>query len=325
MDVFRSGSALRVHTAAKLNLFLEVIARREDGFHEIETLMTAITIYDTLSILPDARGPIRLTCRWTAGAEARDIHRTSFGETPELASLPEQEHNLVFRAAERLRRRAGVEFGASIRLVKRIPAAAGLGGASSNAAATLVALNRAWQLGWTHSQLAELASELGSDIPFFLDSASQGTGMAICRGRGERVEPLGGMGRLCFVVVRPPEGLSTATVFRQCRPAAHPVSSRPILDALRLGNPRDIGRRLFNRLQSTAEDLSPWVRKTRRVFDQLDCLGHHMSGSGTSYFGICRHARHARRLLRALRAADLGQTFYAETTATSYRLEAIPA
>lgn len=325
MDVSRSDSALRVHTAAKLNLFLEVLAKREDGFHEIETLMTAITLYDTLIVLPSPSGPIELSCRWAAGTEAADIQRTGRGEGSRLATLPRQGENLVVQAAERLRSGAAVGYGARMHLVKRIPAAAGLGGASSDAAATLVALNRAWQLGWSHSQLADLGRALGSDIPFFLESAWRGTGMGICRGRGERVEPLATQGRLHLVIVRPPEGLSTARVYRHCRPATQPVNAAPLLDALRAGNPRDIGRSLFNRLQSTAEELSPWVRKLRLVFNQLDCLGHHMSGSGTSYFGICRHARQARRLLCLLRAADLGEAFYAETTAAPCHLEPIPA
>ena len=127
------------------------------------------------------------------------------------------------------------------------------------------------------------------------------------------------------MLVCPPEGLSTAAVYRRCRPAVSPLSVRPLLEALQTGNPRDIARGLFNRLQTTAEELSPWVRKSRRVFEQLDCLGHRMSGSGTSYFGICRHARQARRMLHVLKAAGLGRVFYAVTADTSYRLESIAA
>ena len=198
-------------------------------------------------------------------------------------------------------------------LVKRIPAEAGLGGASSDAAAALVGLNRFWRLGWDGSRLAAIAAELGSDIPFFLSAATRGAAMAVCRGRGELVEPLPGIPRLDFVLVRPPGGLSTAAVYQQCRPAAVPGSSGALLAALRSGNEALAGKRLFNRLQTTAEKLSPWIERTRRVFAELDCYGHQMSGSGSSYFALCRNARHARRLLAVVRAAGLGQCFRVST------------
>ena len=122
--------------------------------------------------------------------------------------MPEGPDNLVVRAVELVRRRAGVRRGAKLLLVKRIPAAAGLGGGSSDAAAALVAANEGWRLGRSRDELADWAAELGSDVPFFLAG-----GPAICRGRGERVEPVAGLGALDFVVVRPPEGLSTAAVY----------------------------------------------------------------------------------------------------------------
>jgi 4-diphosphocytidyl-2-C-methyl-D-erythritol kinase len=133
--------------------------------------MIAVTIFDTLCFEPADSPDLNLTCRWGYGASARAADG-SFGDVPEGAD------NIVWRAVERVRQRAGVSGGASIELTKRIPAAAGLGGASSDAAAALVAANLGWQLGWSREELASLAAELGSDIPFFL-----GRGAAICRGR----------------------------------------------------------------------------------------------------------------------------------------------
>ena len=221
MNVRRGGFFLELQTPAKLNLFLEVLARRPDGYHEIETLMTAVTIYDSLFFAANQDGRIELSCEWATGLAARATRWRAAGEPAVFDDLPQGDANLVVRALERLRARTGVRQGATVRLVKRIPAAAGLGGASSDAAAALVAANDHWRLGWSLTQLAEFAAELGSDIPFFL-----GGGAAVCRGRGERREAVAGLPRLDVVVVRPPEGLSTPEVYRRGQPAAEPVKKR---------------------------------------------------------------------------------------------------
>ena len=293
MHIGRSAGAIVIQAPAKLNLFFEVLAERTDGYHEIETLMCPIDLYDTLHFQEDPSGRVELRCRRVFGAGGpggRGFHE-----------LPEGPDNLVVRAVELVRRRVGTGRGARLCLVKRIPVASGLGGGSSDAAAALVAVNEGWQLGRSRDELTEWAAELGSDIPFFLAG-----GPAICRGRGERVEPLRGLGALSFVVVRPPAGLSTAAVYGVCRPTAWPHTARPLVDALRRGQWREVGRRLVNRLQPAAEALSPWVKRLEREFSQVDCVGHGMSGSGTSYFGLCRHARHAQRCARRLEARGLG-------------------
>jgi 4-diphosphocytidyl-2-C-methyl-D-erythritol kinase len=192
-------------------------------------------------------------------------------------------------------------------LVKRIAAAAGLGGASSDAAAALVAANLAWGVDWPRGRLSELAAELGSDVPFFLGS----TAAAICRGRGERVEPVGGFGGLHFVVVSPADGLATAPVYQRSGPAARPRSVQPVLQEASRQGPAGLGRMLFNRLQAAASQMSPSISVLCDQFARLDLLGHQMSGSGTSYFGICRHARQARIAAALLSARGLGSVFHA--------------
>jgi 4-diphosphocytidyl-2-C-methyl-D-erythritol kinase len=132
---------------------------------------------------------------------------------------------------------------------------------------------------------------------------------AVCRGRGEQSEPIAGLGTLHFAVVRPPEGLSTAAVYRACRSATEPRGVGPLVAALRCGDLAAIGRLLFNRLESAAARLSPWIDRLRRVFAGMDVVGHGMSGSGTSYFGLCRHARHALRVARQLQAGGAGSVF----------------
>ncbi|MBM4094302.1 MAG: 4-(cytidine 5'-diphospho)-2-C-methyl-D-erythritol kinase, partial [Planctomycetes bacterium] len=189
----------------------------------------------------------------------------------------------------------------------------GLGGASTDAAAALVAANLGWRLGWSRAELAGIAAELGSDIPFFL-----GSGAALCRGRGERIEPVSLPASLPLVVVRPPEGLSTAQVYGRCRPAEDRAQAEPLVAALQRGRLDVAARHMFNRLQAAAEQLTPWVGRLRSAFSRLDCLGHQMSGSGTSYFGICRHARHARRVAARLRSERLGFVAVASVIATRH-------
>ncbi len=312
------GSA-RVDCSAKLNLFLEVLAKRDDGFHEIETLMSAVSLYDSLYFSSNSTGDIQLRCNWASGLEA---HRriSAGGNSDCLGELPRQSDNIVWRAVQCLRSDAGVEAGATMRLVKRIPAMAGLGGASSNAAAALLAANCVWQLDWSPARLAELAAELGSDVPFFLAARSPGSAMAVARGRGERIEGLTGMSKFHFVVVRPPAGLSTPQVYGRCVPAERPASLDRLVGALRVGNPARVGAHLFNRLQSAASELSPWIEKIRAAFGRLDCLGHGMSGSGTSYFGLFRNARHAARHAVRLRSARLGYVFTTRTATVPCRV-----
>jgi len=237
-------------------------------------------------------------------------------DTSVWEAIPAGEDNLLLKSVRRLRALSGVQQGADIALVKRIPAAAGLGGASSDAAAGLVAANIAWRLGWSRQRLAEVAAELGSDVPFFLQG-----GPCMCRGRGERIEGVSGWKPLHLVVVRPPSGLSTAQVYRACRPADQPRSADAILDAVRCGDAASVGRLLFNRLEEAAERLSPWIERLRIAFGRLDCLGHQMSGSGTSFVGICRHADHARRVASRLRAAGWGAVFAARTHDVAFPCE----
>ena len=300
MYVHRSASAVRVFAPAKLNLFFEVLAQRADGFHEIETLMVPVSLGDELEFCQTTDGLISLDCRWAY------LESGSNGSAYER--LPQDERNLAIRAVELLRTRSGSTSGARIRLWKRIPSAAGLGGGSSDAAAALVAANLAWNLRWSRQQLSAVAAEIGSDVPFFLAG-----GAAVCRGRGEQVEPLAVLPRLAVVIVKPPEGLSTPAVYRACRPAEKPHCVKPLVDALVRGESALGGRLLHNQLEPAAAQLSDWPNRLRSEFARLDCLGHQLSGSGTSYFGVCRNSAQARRVAVRLTARNVGHVFLAHT------------
>ena len=177
---------LRLAAPAKLNLSLRVLGRRPDGYHEIETLFERIDLADELTFEPHEA--LALTCTDPA---------LSCGED-----------NLVLRAARALQQESGLTRGARIHLVKHIPIAAGLGGGSSDGAATLLGLNALWDLRWTRARLAELGARVGSDVAFFLTD----TPFAIGRGRGERCEPVAGARALVHVRAVPPERLATADV-----------------------------------------------------------------------------------------------------------------
>jgi 4-diphosphocytidyl-2-C-methyl-D-erythritol kinase len=309
MHVRRADTYIEVLTPAKINLFLEVIGKRPDGYHEIETLMTAVTIYDTLLLFPRGDNTIDLECRWTHGLAAADQARQPLSDAREkrFGVIPEGSQNIVWQALELLRGQAGCKQGATVRLVKRIPAAAGLGGASSDAAAALVAANLGWRLGWPVERLMGLAAQLGSDVPFFLSP-----GVAVCRGRGEQIVRLPPR-RLHTVVVRPPVGLSTPDVYRACRITATPVGAASFSRSLARGDIAAAGRGLVNNLQQPSASLTLWIDRLATEFGRLDVLGHQMSGSGSSYFGLFRHARHAHRAASRLRARNIGSVFAAAT------------
>ena len=292
MHVGRRGAQIVVLAPAKLNLFLEVLGQRSDGFHELETLMAAVSVFDTLYFEPTTHEKaITFSTKWAIGCEAR----TECSSGP----LPMDDTNLVVRALQLIRQRASCASGARVHLVKRIPSQAGMGGASSNAAAALIAANLGWRLNLDRNVLQELAAQLGSDVPFFLDC-----GMATCHGRGELVKPHDFTGILFFVIAKPPLGLDTGSVFRHCsQKQRHRKRLNVATDQMRASS---IGKNLFNRLQLGASELAVEVRRQEQEFSRLDLCGAQMTGSGTSYFGICRHARHARRVAEILRGRRCG-------------------
>jgi 4-diphosphocytidyl-2-C-methyl-D-erythritol kinase len=281
----RRGAAVRVWAPAKVNLHLEVLGRRTDGYHDLATLMVAVGLFDTLELREAHPGEpgrgVRLRC-----------------EGPGLSTGPD---NLVCRAAELVRRRAGVGSGVDVVLRKRIPLAAGLAGGSSDAAATLAGLNRLWRLGWDRAELARLGAELGSDVSFFFAPPA-----AWCTGRGEVVEPLP-LGRpLDLVLACPPVGLSTAAVFRAVEVPSAPRDGQEVRRAARSGDLEALGRSLFNRLQPAAEGLCPAVAALHARLAGLGArhgaLGASMSGSGSTVFALCRGPAEAQGLARALRS-----------------------
>jgi len=297
MYTIRQGSRICINAPAKLNFFLELRQRRSDGYHEIESLMVPISLYDHLSLSPRTDSRLELSCSWASGLTG-----------DHLGMLPDPTSNLAHKALELLRKRARISVGANVFLLKRIPSQAGMGGASSDAAAALMAGNLAWDLNWSREKLVDVAQELGSDVPFFLFNS-----LAQCTGRGEIVRRLETNQPISLVVIKPPVGLSTAQVYRHASVPEQPKQSESLVAALNEVNLEGIAFGLFNRLQEVATKLAPCINGIARFFDDTDVSGHQMSGSGTSYFALCRNRWHARQIASRLRATQLGMVFSATT------------
>jgi 4-diphosphocytidyl-2-C-methyl-D-erythritol kinase len=277
----RRADAVVVWAPAKVNLFLEVLAKRPDGYHEIATLLVAVSLYDTLEFKEEGSGQVQLRC-----------------DEPSLSTGAD---NLICRAAELLRQHTGCRRGAHVRLLKRIPLAAGLAGGSTDAAAALAGLNRLWRLGVTDRELAEWSAELGSDVPFFF-----ATPAAWCTGRGEWVTPAPLGKPLHLVVASPPVGLATADVYRGVTVPGQPLDGGAVRRALADGTVEAVGRGLHNRLQPVAERLCPAVAEVRARLERLGPAGHLMSGSGSSLFALARDRAEAVRIARELRDGASG-------------------
>ena len=312
-----------VRAPAKLNLFLRVLGKRVDGYHELETLMMTIGLYDVVRASPRDDGqlafcwndvrppgrPVPSTQHHRPFAAGIQPTSSSALTTTEQASsaIPHDAGNLVLRAAQLIKDYARTSCGATLSLTKRIPVAAGLGGGSSDAAATLVALNRLWKLQLTADELHRLATQLGSDVPFFLCP----TGAAVCRGRGELITPVRCPATFHFVIARPPSGLSTALVFQHCRPTTVDWSANDVARSLSRGRLSEAASQFYNSLEAPAITLNADVARLQTAFARLPFSGRMMSGSGTSYFGICKHRRQAQQLSARLRATRLGDVFQA--------------
>ncbi|MHC4136759.1 MAG: 4-(cytidine 5'-diphospho)-2-C-methyl-D-erythritol kinase [Planctomycetota bacterium] len=247
-----SSSTIELEAPAKLNLWLEVLGRLPDGYHEIDTFLAEIDLADTVRL--EAASEISLTV--------------------EGLPAPADASNLAWRAA------AALGVGARIHLVKRIPAGAGLGGGSSDAAAVLKGLVSLYGLTLPDGHLAEVAVSLGADVPFFLHG-----GTARCRGIGERVEPRAGGGGRRFLLVVPDLNMSTAAVYGALPAGLTGKRQNANVFARRYFGKAGPGRAFhFNRLQAAAESLDPRLREVREKAEALWGTTFTMSGSGSSYF-----------------------------------------
>lgn len=291
----QDGLSITIATPAKLNLFFELLDKRGDGFHEIETVMSTVSLFDDLQFSVRNDGLLRLTII-QEGCTASE-------------SIPTDERNLILQAMSRLKTSYGTaDLGCDVFLRKRIPSAAGLGGASGNAAGALLAANWIWKLGLSQQQLDSIGAEIGSDVPFFFHG-----GLSRCTGRGEVIETVDAPAGMAIVIAKPEEGLSTAAVYGKCSVPQQPESAADILQHLQVGSWNKVGEHLFNRLERFAMSMTPAIGELKEIFDQLNCVGHQMSGSGSSYFGIFRNAADAHRAAKTA-TLETGNTIFVCST-----------
>ncbi|MBF0588794.1 MAG: 4-(cytidine 5'-diphospho)-2-C-methyl-D-erythritol kinase [Magnetococcales bacterium] len=265
----------RFSAPAKINLRLKVVGRRDDGYHLLQTVMVFFPLYDRLTFEHLDAGLLELVCR------------------PEVTCAPEQ--NLVYRAAALLKERGGVGHGIRIVLEKGIPDAAGLGGGSSDAATTLMALNKIWKCGLDQDQLAALGLKLGADVPFFIGCRS-----ALAEGIGERLTLWNDPPVTSLVLVNPGVPLSTAKVFKKLSRELTNTSSLISMPHAWKTQPQLAF--LENDLEPSAITLAPQVDQALTALRQVGAVKAVMSGSGASVFGVFEGDAAARTAANALRA-----------------------
>jgi 4-diphosphocytidyl-2-C-methyl-D-erythritol kinase len=268
---------IRIRAHAKINLDLRVLGTRADGFHELRTVLQAISLHDTITIVP-REGPFAIECA-TAG-------------------VPLDRSNLVWKAAQalwRAVRRDGEVRDVAIHLDKRIPLRAGLGGGSGNAAATVIALARAWGLNVRPPQLADVAAALGSDVPFFLSG-----GTALGLGRGEEIYPLADLPRHWIVLLIPGFGVSTVDAYNW-------YDHERDVDRGVVRVPQHVPGPWPSRAAQMINDLEPPIARRHPEIDQMKAalrragaLAAAMSGSGSAVFGLFQRGADARAAVEKL-------------------------
>ncbi|MBJ8340512.1 MULTISPECIES: 4-(cytidine 5'-diphospho)-2-C-methyl-D-erythritol kinase [Antrihabitans] len=258
-----------VRAPAKVNLHLAVGDLRPDGYHELTTVFQALSLTDQVEIFPAKELTIRVR-----GEGARDV--------------PTDRGNLVWKAATRLAHLAGREPAVEIAIDKSIPVAGGMAGGSADAAATLLGLNALWHLELSRTELAALALELGSDVPFALHGAT-----AIGTGRGEKLLPVLSRNTFHWVIAFAKGGLSTPDVFRELdrlRGAGQPPrigDAEKLMQSLAAGDARQLAGLLGNDLQAAALSLKPELRRTLRAGITAGALAGIVSGSGPTCAFLC--------------------------------------
>jgi 4-diphosphocytidyl-2-C-methyl-D-erythritol kinase len=265
---------LTVHAPAKINLALKILRKRADGYHDIQSILQKVSIYDTLSF-------------------KRSPHQgiTVAADDP---SIPTDSRNLAYRAADLLLKQQKITPGISIHIKKRIPAGAGLGGGSSNAAATLAGLNKLLRCNLTEADLLRMGVEIGADVPFFIYNQPS----ALAEGIGEQLSPVKIHVPLWLVIVFPGFSISTKWVYENYRVLTNERKNIRIPRSFKQLN--TVLHILSNDLEHVVTQQYPEIQKIKRTLIQTGACGSLMSGSGSSVFGIFPDEHHAQEALTLL-------------------------
>lgn len=285
---------LTLSANAKINLTLDILGTREDGYHEVAMIMQEISLHDTLSM-----GKINQGISLTIAIEGQQ------------GTLPADESNLCWKAAALVQKEYNLQEGVEIHLTKRIPMAAGLAGGSADAAAVLKGMNHLFRLGMTEARLCELGARLGSDIPFCIMG-----GTMLATGRGEVLTRLPSFPRLSVVLAKPPVGVSTAWAYKTYDAGydgPHP-DNEAMLEAIHGGDAHKAASLLCNVLEGVTETEHPVIADYKRLMMEHGAMASMMSGSGPTVFGLVREKQQAWHLADTLKKYD-GEAgvFVAET------------
>lgn len=263
---------------AKINLSLDVLHKRPDGYHEVEMVMTMVDLADRI--------------------EMQELARDTIIISSQAGYIPLDEKNLAFQAARLIKDRYDVKQGVYIHLDKRIPVAAGLAGGSSDAAATLRGLNRLWNLNIPNEELQVLGAELGSDVPFCVTG-----GTALATGRGEKLEHISAPPQCWVVLAKPPINVSTSEIYGKlnAREIKHHPSTQGVLSAIQDKQFDRLCDNLGNVLEEVTLDLYPEVRHLKECMQRLGADGVLMSGSGPTVFGLVSKEAKVPRIYNGLR------------------------
>ncbi|MHA0857605.1 4-(cytidine 5'-diphospho)-2-C-methyl-D-erythritol kinase [Paenibacillus sp. CMAA1364] len=263
---------------AKINLMLDVLHKRPDGYHEVEMVMTMVDLADRLEMV--------------------ELPRDTIIISSQVGYIPLDEKNLAFKAARLIKDRYDVNKGVHIHLDKKIPVAAGLAGGSSDAAAALRGLNRLWGLHIPMQELQQLGAELGSDVPFCVTG-----GTALATGRGEVLTSIPNPPQCWVVLAKPPIHVSTQDVygrFNAQQIVKHP-SATDMIQAIRSGSFHDVCDQLGNVLEDVTLQLHPEVQQIKEAMMRLGADGTLMSGSGPTVFGLVSKQSKVSRIYNGLR------------------------
>jgi len=266
---------LKINAPAKLNLFLEVLSKRKDDYHNIETVMVPVSLFDEITV--DESDKVSVECD---------------------NKLLSGKNNLAFKAVLQLKSIfPGKIKGASVYIKKRIPVAAGLGGGSSDCAAVLKAVNNIYNLALSSRELKEIGVKLGADVPYFIDTQA-----SLCHGIGDEIKPLKIASKLSFVLINPQVELPTYSVYSSLKTnlTQKPKSINMLLHGLYKGDMADIVNGMFNRLQDICEKKVPIVRELMAVLCEKGALKAMVSGSGPTVFGVCGTPDDAERIKKEI-------------------------
>ena len=282
-----SNNDISLKALAKINLGLDVVRRREDGYHEVRMIMQTIQLYDRLDIKRTQEPGIQIQTN--------------------LSFLPVNENNLIYKAAKLLMDEFSITDGVSVKLDKRIPVAAGMAGGSTDAAAMLIGVNRLFSLGLTKRELMERGVQIGADVPYCIMR-----GTALAEGIGEALSPLPPMVKCPVLIAKPSISVSTKFVYQNLKlddTTIHPDIDR-LIDDIKAKNLYDIAAHMGNVLETVTIPNYPVIDEIKKHMLSNGAVGAMMSGSGPTVFGLFDDEDTAKKAYKAMRSSHLARQVY---------------